>query len=119
MLLLVILSGCNRHDVPPKAGTHGLVQNDLANNAGADCERHQSDFYEELAAKSNGLQALLLLHCQLIARRGWHVARARELEATGHGEAFKQELATAMRCERENAAVLATLRKAGVINIPC
>jgi hypothetical protein len=47
------------------------------------------------------------------------VARARELEATGHGEAFKQELATAMRCERENAAVLATLRKAGVINIPC
>jgi hypothetical protein len=118
-VLLAILSACDRTPVAPKAGDPSFVPKDFAKNPDADCEAHQSDYYEELVAKPNGLQDLIFLHCQLAARRSWHGARARDLAAAGHGEAFKKELATAMRCERENVAVLAAMRKIGIINIPC
>ena len=117
--LLVILGACDRTPVAPKAGDPIFAQKDFAKLPEADCEAHQSNYYDELAAKPNGLQDLVLLHCQLAARRAWHGARAMELEAAGNGEAFKMELATAMRCQREKDAALATIRKVGIINIPC
>jgi hypothetical protein len=118
LVLLAILSACDRTPVAPRDPII-IVRKELAKTPDADCEVHQSDYYEKLAAKPNGLQDLALLHCQLSARRGWHGARAMDLETAGHGEAFKKELAAAMQCDRENDAVLATMRRFGVINVPC